>query len=76
MRKFTLSLTLLFALAASVTAGEVPITGFAGCAPGLWYPESHVCVYEVAAETKPVKEQSTNMDAALIEAILFFRPMF
>jgi hypothetical protein len=72
MRKIFLTLTLSLALAASVTAGEIPITGFAGCAPGLWYPESQVCVFPFSPQAEPVKPQSTIWDTMLIEALLYF----
>lgn len=75
MRKIILILTLSLALAASVTPGELPITGFAGCAPGLWYPESRICVDPLSPQIEPVKAAST-LDTALIQALFYFRTMF
>jgi hypothetical protein len=44
VRKIFLMISLTLAIAAYSFAGDIPITGVTGCAPGLWYPESRVCV--------------------------------
>jgi len=76
MRKIFLTLTLSLALAASSFAGETPISGFAGCAPGLWYPESHVCVYGLSAPVEIIKpESSTIFETMTVEAFLHIRDM-
>ncbi len=43
IKTFLLVLALTFVVLA--TTGDIPIPGVAGCAPGLWYPESQVCCY-------------------------------
>jgi hypothetical protein len=74
MRKILLTVSLSLALAVSSFAGDIPISGFAGCAPGLWYPESHVCVFELSAPVEITKpEQSTIFDTMLIKAFLPIR---
>ena len=76
MRKIFLTVSLSLALTASSFAGETPIAGFAGCAPGLWYPESHVCVYSLSAPVEITKpEQSTILDAIAIKGFLHIRDM-
>jgi hypothetical protein len=76
MRKIFLTVSLSLALTASSFAGEIPISGFAGCAPGLWYPESHVCVYEFSAPVEITKpEQSPILDTITIRAFLRIRDM-
>jgi hypothetical protein len=76
MRKIFLTLTLSLTLAAFANAGETPISGFAGCAPGLWYPESQVCVYGLSAPVEtPKPEQSTILDTLAIRAFLHIRDM-
>ena len=77
MRKFFLTISLFLALAASILAeGNTPMSGFAGCAPGLWYPESHVCVYELSAPVEITKpEQSAISDTMLLKAFLHIRDM-
>lgn len=76
MRKIILTLTLSLAFAAPVTAGEVPISGLVGCAPGLWYPESQVCVFPLSPKSEPVKADSPILDITLIEALFYFRTIF
>ena len=74
MRKLFLTVSLSLALVVSSFAGEIPISGFAGCAPGLWYPESQVCVYGLSAPVEvPKPGQSTILDAIAIKAFLHFR---
>jgi hypothetical protein len=77
MRKKFLTISLFLALAASILAeGNTPMSGFAGCAPGLWYPESHVCVYELSAPVEITKpKQSTVMDTLAVKAFLHIRDM-
>jgi hypothetical protein len=77
MRKFFLTVSLSLALAGSTFAeGNTPIAGIAGCAPGLWYPESHVCVYELSAPVEITKpKQSTVMDTLAVKAFLHIRDM-
>jgi len=72
MKKIFSTVSLSLALTASSFAGEIPIAGFAGCAPGLWYPERQVCVYGL--ET-PKPEESTNFDTTLVRAFLNIRDM-
>jgi hypothetical protein len=74
MRKIFLTLTLSLALAAYANAGETPISGFAGCAPGLWYPESQVCVYGLSAPVEvPKPERLTILDTMLLRTFLHIR---
>jgi hypothetical protein len=76
MRKIFLTVSLSLALVASSFAGDTPIAGVVGCAPGLWYPESHVCVYDLSAPVEITKqEQSTISDTLLIRAFLHIRNM-
>jgi hypothetical protein len=76
MRKIFLTLILSLALAAFANAGETPITGFAGCAPGLWYPESQVCVYGLSAPVEITKpEQSMVLNTMLVRTFLRIRNM-
>jgi hypothetical protein len=76
MRKILLTVSLSLALTASSFAGEIPMTGFAGCAPGLWYPESQVCVQQLSAPVEtPKPERSTISDTMLLRAFLHIRDM-
>jgi hypothetical protein len=76
MRKILLTVSFSLALTISGFAGDIPMTGFAGCAPGLWYPESHVCVYELSVPVEITKpEQPTILDAITIKAFLRIRDM-
>ena len=76
MRKIFLTVSLSLALTASSFAGDTPIAGVAGCAPGLWYPESQVCVYGLSAQVEITKpEQSTILDAMLLGTFLRIRGM-
>lgn len=79
MRKIILTVTLSLALTISAVAGETPIAGVAGCAPGLWYPISQVCCMPGEycpvgrpAPEQPVKDDSTLTDMAVARVILYF----
>jgi hypothetical protein len=79
MRKIILTVTMSLALTVSALCGETPISGVAGCAPGLWYPESQVCCMPglecpagLSAPDQPVKEDSTFSDTAFAKVILYF----
>ena len=77
MRKIFLTISLSIVLTTSGFAGEIPLAGVAGCAPGLWYPESQVCVPPGLSAPVPAgKDESTILDSFLTQAILYFRPMF
>ena len=76
MRKILLTISLSLALTASSFAGEIPMTGVVGCAPGLWYPESQVCVLDLSAPVQTGKEQPTFMDEVLVTAFLKIRTIF
>lgn len=73
MKKIFLSVTLSIVLTASALAGDIPITGVQGCAPGLWYPESQVCVMQKAAAQQG-KPEPTFIENLMIKAVLFLRP--
>jgi hypothetical protein len=76
MRKIFLTVSLSVALAATSYAGDTPIAGVTGCAPGLWYPESQVCVYGLSAPVEiPKPEQSTNLETILLRTFLHIRDM-
>lgn len=76
MRKLFLTISLSLAFTVSSFAGEIPIAGVAGCAPGLWYPESEVCVMGLADPGQTGIEKTWFMDTLVAEAILYFQPMF
>lgn len=73
MRKIFLTIALSMVLSASTLAGDIPITGVQGCAPGLWYPESRTCVMEKAT-AQATKPESTFIQDLMIKALLFFKP--
>ena len=76
MRKILLTVSFSLALTISGFAGDIPMTGVAGCAPGLWYPESHVCVYELSAPVEITKpDESTIFDTTLVGVFLHIRNM-
>lgn len=76
MRKIFLTVSLSLALVVSSFAGDTPMAGIAGCAPGLWYPESQVCVNGLSAQVEITKpEESTIFDALAIKGFLHFRDM-
>ena len=83
MRKTFLTISLLLAITLVANAGEIPITGYAGCAPGLWYPESQVCcmpglecpVGRLASEGA-IKGDPKIGDSTWIRVILSFRNFF
>lgn len=76
MRKLVLTASLSLFVTISGFAGDVPMTGVAGCAPGLWYPESRVCVPQLSAPVEiPDPEQSPILDTMAIKAFLHIRSM-
>jgi hypothetical protein len=76
MRKFFLTVSLCLFFTISGFAGDIPMTGITGCAPGLWYPESQVCVGGLSAPVEPTKpEQSTILDMLAIKGFLHIRDM-
>jgi hypothetical protein len=76
MKKIFLTVSLSLAFTVSSFAGDTPVTGVVGCAPGLWYPESQVCVQQLSAPVETTKpEQPTILDAMLIRAFLHIRDM-
>lgn len=76
MRKLFLTISLSLAFTVSGFAGEIPIAGVVGCAPGLWYPESEVCVMGLADPGQTDMEKPSFADTLLAEATLYFHPMF
>ena len=77
MRKIFLTVSLFLALTGSTFAeGNTPIAGYAGCAPGLWYPESQVCVNGLSAQVEITKpDESTIFDTTLVGVFLHIRDM-
>jgi hypothetical protein len=76
MRKIFLTVSLSLFFTISGFAGDIPMTGVTGCAPGLWYPESHVCVQQLSAPIEtPKPNPSTILDAPVIKAFLQIRSM-
>ena len=74
MKKILLTISLSLILTVSGFAGEIPITGVAGCAPGLWYPESQVCVFDLAAPIQtPGPAEPTILDNSLVGIIIQIR---
>lgn len=74
MRKIFLTLSLSLALTASVFAGGlVPITGFAGCENGLYYPDTGECVVGLAPSDSTGKTDSSFSEMGLIAGILSFQ---
>jgi hypothetical protein len=51
------------------------MAGIAGCAPGLWYPETGECVVGLAASNSDGKQDPVFSEMSLIGAILSFRDM-
>jgi hypothetical protein len=84
MKKTFLTLTLSVALTLSTLAGEIPISGYEGCAPGLWYPISQICcmpdvecpVGGRPAPDQPIKEGSVITSLDVVRVILYFRNIF
>jgi hypothetical protein len=83
MRKTFLTISLLLAITLVANAGETPIAGYAGCAPGLWYPESQVCCMPGLecpvgrlAPTGDIKVEPKTGDTIWIKVILSFRNFF
>ncbi len=83
MRKIILTVTLSLIVSISALAGEVPISGVVGCAPGLWYPDSMVCCMPGeqcpegrSAPDQQVKKDPTLSDAALTRVILYFLKIY
>jgi hypothetical protein len=76
MRKFFLTVSISLALTVSVFAGGlVPISGFAGCENGLYYPENGECVVGLAQSNSDGKQGPVFSETTLIGAILSFRDM-
>jgi hypothetical protein len=76
MRKFFLTVLLTLILATSGSAGGIiPITGFAGCENGLYYPDSGECVAGLAPSNSDGKQGPVFSETTLIGAILHFRDM-
>lgn len=83
MKKTLLTLTLSLSLTLSTFAGEIPITGYEGCAPGLWYPISQVCCMPDLecpvgrqASIQPIKDESVISSLDVVKVILYFRNIF
>jgi hypothetical protein len=76
MRKIFLSFSLSLVLTTfSFAGGVTPISGFAGCENGLYYPETGECVVNLAASPSIEKLDPVFSDTSLIGAILHFRDM-
>jgi len=74
MRKVVLTVSLFLVLSASGFAGgNIPIAGIAGCAPGLYYPDTGECVLDLSAPVQRIKEDPVFSETSLIGAILSFR---
>jgi len=75
MKKITLTISLSLVFATSVFAGGwVPISGFAGCENGLYYPETGECVVGLAQQSNSDGKQGPVFsDTSLIGVILSFR---
>lgn len=76
MKKIFLTASLFLAFATTSIAGEIPIAGVAGCAPGLWYPESQVCVMGRTAPDQIEKQELSFSDTLLVKAILYISDIF
>lgn len=76
MKKIFLTVSLSLALTVSAFAGDTPIAGYAGCAPGLWYPESQVCVVGRPAPDQTEKQELSFSDNMLIKVILYINDIF
>jgi hypothetical protein len=76
MRKIFLTVLLSLLIASSGFAGGViPISGFAGCENGLYYPDTGECVAGLAPSNSDGKQDPVFSETALIRAILSFRDM-
>ena len=74
MRKITLTIMLSLILAIPGFAGGfIPITGFAGCENGLYYPDTGECVAGLAQSNSDGKQYPVFSDTSVIGAILSFR---
>ena len=67
-------LSLTFAIS-GFAGGFIPITGFAGCENGLYYPDTGECVAGLAPSNSDGKQDPVFSDTSLIGAILSFRDM-
>ena len=83
MKKTLLTLSLSLALTLSIRAGETPIVGYEGCAPGLWYPISQICCMPDvecpvgrAAVDQTIKDESVISGLDVVRVILYFRNIF
>jgi hypothetical protein len=76
MKKILLTVSLFLVFATTSFAGEIPISGVAGCAPGLWYPESQVCVLERTAPNQTEKQEPSFLDTLMVKAILYIKDIF
>jgi len=77
MRKIFLTFSLSLVLTTFGFAGGVtPISGFAGCENGLYYPDTGECVLDLAAPVQSGKEQPIFMDEMLVTVLLKFRAIF
>lgn len=84
MKKILLTIALSTSLSISAFAGETPIVGFEGCAPGLWYPISQICcmpneecpVGRSVAVDQTVKDTSVISSLDVARVILYFRNIF
>ena len=74
MKKIFLTLSLSLALTvSSLAGGNIPISGFAGCENGLYYPDTGECVVGLAQSNYDGKQDLLFSDVSLIRAILSFR---
>lgn len=76
MKKIFLTLSLSLVLTTSSFGGDTPISGVVGCAPGLWYPESQVCVMGRLAPDQTEKQELSFSDTLLVKAILYIPDVF
>jgi hypothetical protein len=76
MKKLTLTILLSLTLAISGFAGGlVPISGFAGCENGLYYPDTGECLAGLAPSNSDGKQGPVFSETTLVGAILSFRDM-
>lgn len=74
MRKIFLTVSLSLALTISCFGGVTPISGFAGCENGLYYPDTGECVVGLAQQSNSNgKQYPAFSETALIRAILSVR---
>jgi hypothetical protein len=79
MKKTILTLLLSLIFTFSTLAGDTPITGYAGCPGGAWYPNSQICCLpgeQCPAGRSATVSSGTTKNTVLVELIMMLKNIY